>query len=193
MILSSLLNFGILTCVSHSVLAFLSLFLATVHGNCRGRLPFSQLVGNCGKGLKRLIWTRGIFCANFSSKRGNYLPCFQAWCGSCYTSDPSVTFQVHSLFADIKANESEKARLETTWGDRHRRKDEYLVGRNGDDLLIPFECDTCVFRKLRGHDPDTGNNMDTLLLACIRHMHLNAFLSNSSHTFKANAQKIDCA
>ena len=100
-----------------------------------------------------------------------------------------MKFQVHFLFADSKVNEYEKVRLETTWGNRHRRKDDYLVMRNGDDLLIPFERDTYVFMKLREHDPDIRNNMDTLLLVCIRRVNLVAFWSRSSGTVKANAQK----
>ena len=43
--------------------------------------------------------------------------------------------------------------------------------------------------KLREHDPDIRNNMDTLLLVCIRRVNLVAFWSRSSGTVKANAQK----
>ena len=36
-------------------------------------------------------------------------------------------------------------RLEIAWGDKHRKKDDFMYARNGDHLIIPYECPLCVF------------------------------------------------
>jgi hypothetical protein len=72
----------------------------------------------------------------------------------------------------------------------HRALDEYLVGRNGDHLLVPFECDLCIFRKLRGYEPSLELEEDKLLLACIRRISLDAFWSRASSTVLAHRDKI---
>jgi len=48
------------------------------------------------------------------------------------------------------------------------------VGRNGDHALIPFECDLCIFRKLKKMNPVEGRPGDDLLLGCIRRINLDA-------------------
>jgi hypothetical protein len=56
--------------------------------------------------------------------------------------------------------------------------------------MVPFECDTCVFRKLRDRSPDVTDPADELLLACIRRINLDAFWSRSKHTVRGNREKI---
>jgi hypothetical protein len=56
-------------------------------------------------------------------------------------------------FEDKKGSDEEQERLTKAWGEKHRAPEEYMVGRDGDHLMIPFECDLCIFRKLRHHDP----------------------------------------
>jgi hypothetical protein len=58
--------------------------------------------------------------------------------------------------------------------------------------MIPFECDLCVFRKLRGSSP-TGSEKDQLLMACIRRANLDAFWSRASSTVKGNKDRADNA
>ena len=57
-------------------------------------------------------------------------------------------------------------------GRKPRKSDvgRFVMGRNGDDLLVPFECDDdCVFGKLFGRDPDvTRNPKDLFAMGCIR-------------------------
>ena len=68
-------NFGMLTtCVSHFVLAFVSLFVALVHSNCRGRQHFSQLVGNCGNCLNRLTRNLSILSPSLMWKLLHFRP-----------------------------------------------------------------------------------------------------------------------
>jgi hypothetical protein len=56
--------------------------------------------------------------------------------------------------------------------------------------MVPFECDLCVFRKLRRRSPDITDAGDSLLLACIRRINLDAFWSRSKYTVQGNKEKI---
>jgi hypothetical protein len=49
-------------------------------------------------------------------------------------------------------------------------------------MMCPFECDRCVFHKLRGTPPNPRSEKDNLLLACIRRASLDTFWSRSSDT-----------
>jgi len=59
---------------------------------------------------------------------------------------------------------------------------EYDVARPGDGLLVPFQCDGCVFRRLRQVVPDMGSHSDRLLLMYIRRANLDAFWSRAPKT-----------
>jgi len=73
----------------------------------------------------------------------------------------------------------------------HRKTSDFSHGRRGDHLLIPFECDDCIFRKLRNSPPNPTLSKDVLLLACIRRMNLDAFWSRESNTVRANADRAE--
>ncbi len=55
----------------------------------------------------------------------------------------------------------------------------HACGREGDHLLTPFQCDTCVFRNVKGRSPGKG---DRLLLACIRQVNLDALWGRETAT-----------
>jgi hypothetical protein len=82
------------------------------------------------------------------------------------------------------------ARLEKSWGRKNPKKGDYIRGRNGDHLMVPFECDCCIFRKLRKSDPIPRDPSDELLLACIRRMNLDTFWSRAPDTVKGNKDKL---
>ena len=89
-----------------------------------------------------------------------------------------------------------QARMEVQWGRKSQKEDDFRVGRNGDHIICPFECDLCVFRKLRGVDPSPTSHLDKVTLAYIRRMNLDAMWSWASATVfsnRDNAKKvIDC-
>jgi hypothetical protein len=64
------------------------------------------------------------------------------------------------------------------------------VARDGDHMLVPFECDLCIFRKLKSRNPLPGNQQDTLLLACLRRANLDAFWSRAKSTVLTNRDKV---
>ena len=117
------------------------------------------------------------------------------WCGQCYTSDPGLTFQIKTL-QDHQASinnldQKELERLTLAWGKKHRNKDDFKIGRDGDHTLIPFECDSCIFRKLKRRDPELGSSQDDLLLICIRRINLDAMWSSATLTVKANRSSLN--
>jgi hypothetical protein len=116
------------------------------------------------------------------------------WCGECYTSDPEVKFHVKQKeeFDGKTKSEEDHERVQRAWGNKHHAPDEYLRGRDGDHLLVPFECDLCIFRKLRGQEPWDLSEKDKLLLGCIRRISLDAFWSRAMSKFRtvySNHQK----
>ena len=119
------------------------------------------------------------FCANFLIKRGSSHICQSVWCSGCYSLPNDQMFHIKTLNDDLLAkdqeNPEEAARLEEAWSPKYRNKLNFLEARPGDHLLVPFECDTCIFLKLRGSFPQANNTADDLLLKCIRRVNLDAF------------------
>ena len=155
----------------------------------------STLVGSCQKCFRTRTWTQGIFCANFSKSLGTYLPCGGMWCGGCYTSDNTLHFHVASLGNEKgekgRENQEESARMQTIWKGKIRDPTDFHVGRRGDHLMTPFECDLCIFRKLKMMDPDLKSPQDKLLSGLIRRMNLDAFWSRASSTVTKNAKRAE--
>jgi len=85
-------------------------------------------------------------------------------------------------------NEDED-RLVNPWSTIHRDEKAFKCAREGDHLLIPFECDACIFLKLRNQLPDLREAADILLLESIRRMNLDAFWSRESPTVIQNARR----
>jgi hypothetical protein len=80
--------------------------------------------------------------------------------------------------------------MTVAWGRKQRNVNNFLVGRNGDHLMVPFECDLCVFRKLRSRSPIASNPTDDPLMACIRRINLDAFWSPARGTVETNRNEV---
>lgn len=76
------------------------------------------------------------------------------------------------------------------WGRKRQSKEEFESARPGDHLHTPFQCDVCVFRRLRKADPSPSNSMDDLLLRFIRRANLDAFWSRASSTVANNRRNV---
>ena len=76
------------------------------------------------------------------------------------------------------------------WKYKTRQPTDYKEARDGDSLLTPFECDVCVFRKLRGLEPDWGAQYNLFLLDLIRRANLDAFWSRARSTVQQNLAKV---
>ena len=127
---------------------------------------------------------------------GNYPPCQKMWCGKCYTSEKSLHFHVASVEnhptgeSSVKEEQNDKERLQTAWKSKHQKPTDFHVARDGDHLMVPFECDLCIFRKLRKQNPDKESATDRLLLGCIRRANLDAFWSRTTNTVTQNMRKV---
>ena len=65
-----------------------------------------------------------------------------------------------------------------------------MEAREGDALMTPFECDICVFRRLRKQDPNFKRQQDVFLLKLIRRANLDAFWSRARSTVRQNLAKV---
>lgn len=93
-----------------------------------------------------------LFCANFAHSRECWPTCNQVWCGECYSLHPLDRFSRH-----VPADES---------GFDWRPQEDllhYTHGRNGDNLVTPFQCNLCIFRNLQCRNPLPGLQDDLLL------------------------------
>jgi hypothetical protein len=59
-------------------------------------------------------------------------------------------------------------------------------GRNGDNLVCPFQCDLCHFRNIKKRDPFSSDLRDLRLLCRIRRANLVAFWARIPGTVKSN-------
>ena len=66
----------------------------------------------------------GIFCANFSSKRGDWIACQKVWCGHCYVPLDDKEFPIAKPV-------DEDGVVVSTLEDERR----YVVGLDGDNLV----------------------------------------------------------
>jgi hypothetical protein len=60
-----------------------------------------------------------------------------------------------------------------------------LQARAGDHLFCPFECDYCLFYKLKGLEPDLARPDDALFMAYVRRANLDAFWCRRPSTVNA--------
>jgi hypothetical protein len=59
-------------------------------------------------------------------------------------------------------------------------------GRNGDNLVCPFQCDLCHFRNIKKQDPFSSDLRDLRLLYGIRRANVDAFWARIPGTVKSN-------
>jgi hypothetical protein len=139
----------------------------------------SQWRGNCGKCGKSWMWL--LDHERIQSLRVDVV------------RHEEALFPIKERAIDVekKRNEpKERQWLIAAWRRRHRLSNQYKNGQDGDHVLVSFECDSCIFRKLRGHTPDPLASSNTLLRACIWRVNLDAFWSQDAATIKGNKDKL---
>jgi hypothetical protein len=80
--------------------------------------------------------------------------------------------------------------MRTIWRQKPRDRNKFKRACKGDSLMVQFECDICVFQKLKRRPPNQNLAQDKLLLACIRRANLDAFWSRAETTVTSHAQHI---
>ena len=151
------------------------LYAASPPGPCVKRHFWKFWVGNCARCGKIVKEGAGVFCGNFLHGRGSFPPCQKVWCGTCYSVPLGSPYPIRR---PVDEDGFENLAL----GDR----DRFVVARNGDPLITPFQCDVCHFRNLQGRDPHGHIEEDRRLLSDIRHANINAFWSREPSTVSSN-------
>ena len=82
-------------------------------------------------------------------------------------------------------------RSENLWRRKAINEKDFEEGRNGDHLITPFQCDLCVFRRIKGIDPNSSSESDKLTLAYIRRTNLDALWSRARGTVQNNKGTVD--
>jgi hypothetical protein len=80
--------------------------------------------------------------------------------------------------------------MASVWRNAPLDPNKFHQARMGDHLMVPFECDLCVFRKIFGREPISDHAIDRKAEATIRRMILDAFWSRALSTVRANAKAI---
>jgi hypothetical protein len=93
--------------------------------------------------MRHLTARNGIFCGNYYHARGIFAPCNNAWCAECYEPLGKLPFPIKSV------TDEEGAILESL-----SEAKRFLIGRAGDQLMTPFQCELCHFRNVMLRDPD---------------------------------------
>ena len=86
---------------------------------------------------------------------------------------------------------SDEDRLGSLWRTKERNARAFCQARPGDHLLVTFQCDLCIFRKLRQQDQSLSNPVDANLLACIRRVNLDAFWTRAASAVSAQRRLIE--
>ena len=90
---------------------------------------------------------------------------------------------------DTNGEGDDEDRIKSGWKARKGDQFQFKCARAGDDLMVQFECDLCVFSKLFKRLPNTGQDTskDAFAMACIRRVTLDAFWSRATSTVRSNA------
>ena len=158
-------------------------------------LSSDQTLGNsetpqrCTGCLKTKRWSEGNFCANFGTSVSGFKTCQRTWCRRCYPSPSTPDFHVAVINPEADFGDDDMDRIVTGWKPKKDDLYRFSRARDGDDLLVPFECDICIFTTLyrRLPQPAAVEPKDALALACIRRINLDAFWSRASSTVKSTA------
>lgn len=102
----------------------------------------------------------GVICTNFGVCSFWKWTCSGVWHAQCYVQSEMNNFLVLS--------EIDLDRLlidDTTM--KEEDKDKFNVSHNGDQMMVPFQCELCHFLNIHNMFPTVGNYNDELTLTCI--------------------------
>ena len=113
--------------------------------------------------------------------------CRRMWCGVCYNSPATPKFHV-AVLNDNNGETDDEDRIKSGWKARKGDNLKFHTARDGDDLLVSFECDFCIFSKLyrRLSYEMEGSDTDEFAMACIRRVVLDFFWSRAKSIVSFN-------
>ena len=121
----------------------------------------------------------GITCGNFGVRSNGGLICSGAWCAICFHQDPLVKFPVLGVKDLDNSLVDEGFLIED---DLTR----FMLARDGDHLMTPFQCENCHFFNMRSRPRKHGLPADDLLAICIRRATIDSFWSRERTTVSSN-------
>jgi hypothetical protein len=87
---------------------------------------------------------------------------------------------------NLITEEGDDDRLRSGWIVKRVDNRRFCVARDGDDLLVSFECDWCIFGKVYQRLPNPQIEDDRFVMSCIRRINLDAFWSRARSTVASN-------
>ena len=108
------------------------------HGNSGSHHCWWLWKGTCAKCAKLTTVWEGIFCHNFGASCKDWTQCqFASW-AECFEASPMLSFLVNRDLED-----------ESQYYKRHKEDEKaFLVARNGEWMLSPFQYKNCWFVNL---------------------------------------------
>jgi len=115
--------------------------------------------------------SRGNLLPNFCWKRGPFAPCEGCWCPDCFRSEGHTEWF-------IRSDMDKDGKVLITKGSERR----FLVGRQGEHLITPFQCHLCHFQNVQQRDPLDFLPTDQQALEFITRAVLDSFWSREPST-----------
>ncbi len=88
----------------------------------------------------------------------------------------------HGVFFPIKKTLDEDGSVI----EKEKDKERFLVGRNGDHLMNPFQCELCHFRNIQERNPNPHSKADRAFQEHFRRVSLDVFWSREESTVRHN-------
>ena len=110
----------------------------------------------------------GVTCGNFGVRSNVGKVCYGAWHTGCFYQHDKDIFPV------LAVNDLDNVLVDEeylVYDDLAR----FMVTRDGDHLMTPFQCEKCHCFNMRGRGMNPGCPPDELLLICIRRATLDLF------------------
>ena len=105
-----------------------------------------------------------------------------AWHGNCYVPRTGDNYPIAKL-ATYEEDELDEL-------DDEVEEKKFKHARNGNNFIVPFQCDLCHFRNIQGRNPGIQPQQDKTLLIGIRRAILDSFWSRATSTVKNNASGV---
>jgi len=140
-------------------------------GDLRTRSWWREPDVNCIGCKKKVTKWTGITCGNYCFARGQFPPCQMGWHGKCYEQRSADHYPRPQIPESERDEEQDP-----------RDAKMFTHSRDGDNFLVPFQCDICHFRNMFLRDTDTENSPDHAALVAIRRANLDAFWARATTT-----------
>jgi len=121
----------------------------------------------------------GIVCGNYGHSPGSGLVCAGVWHAACYKQYRLDKFPV------LKASDLDDDMVDPEDFEEEEDQLRFTEARDGDHLIVPFQCDPCHFFNMRKCYP-IPTPQDNMFLLCICQALLDSLWSRERSTISKN-------